>query len=341
MANSRFPSGGGSGTPGGSDTQVQFNNAGAFGGIPGSSWDGTSLSVPLPLILSAVDPSYAGWAPILSDFTIGGWDEYYAAHIQAQTGSGEEGDRYNDGFYFYVGGVPTAESQAELFGFTIETQALGLTGQTITEMRGASAFTTDAIPDANTIEITKAYNGYFGSTWTQAHVTDSYGIFSYLQTFGGTVTNAWGNQSRIQNFGGTITNAYSYYADDLSGVATNGYYAWYNSRGVFRVREDSTFDGVGQAIPALYNPQFTKYIAGAADYERWVTQWNGNVLEMGAEKGGTGTLRALKLLGASVSTDGVFQAGGYKSSDGSTGATGSANNTNTLTIKNGLVVAIT
>lgn len=36
--------GGGSGTPGGSDTQLQFNNAGTFGGMP-STWDGTNLTL--------------------------------------------------------------------------------------------------------------------------------------------------------------------------------------------------------------------------------------------------------------------------------------------------------
>lgn len=37
--------GGGGGTPGGADTQVQFNNAGAFGGSADFTWDGTSLKV--------------------------------------------------------------------------------------------------------------------------------------------------------------------------------------------------------------------------------------------------------------------------------------------------------
>jgi len=36
---------GGGGSPGGSDTQVQFNNAGAFGGSTGLTWNGASLQV--------------------------------------------------------------------------------------------------------------------------------------------------------------------------------------------------------------------------------------------------------------------------------------------------------
>jgi hypothetical protein len=34
---------GGGGTPGGSNTQIQYNNAGAFGGVAGFTWNGTTL----------------------------------------------------------------------------------------------------------------------------------------------------------------------------------------------------------------------------------------------------------------------------------------------------------
>lgn len=37
--------GGGGGTPGGSDTQVQYNNAGSFGGISGATTNGTAVTV--------------------------------------------------------------------------------------------------------------------------------------------------------------------------------------------------------------------------------------------------------------------------------------------------------
>ncbi len=39
------PQSGGGGTPGGSNTQLQYNNAGAFGGISGATTNGTILSV--------------------------------------------------------------------------------------------------------------------------------------------------------------------------------------------------------------------------------------------------------------------------------------------------------
>lgn len=36
---------GGGGVPGGSTTQIQYNNAGAFGGMAGSAWNGTTMTV--------------------------------------------------------------------------------------------------------------------------------------------------------------------------------------------------------------------------------------------------------------------------------------------------------
>jgi len=43
-------SGGGGGTPGGSTTQVQYNNAGAFGGITGATTNGTALTLVAPVL---------------------------------------------------------------------------------------------------------------------------------------------------------------------------------------------------------------------------------------------------------------------------------------------------
>lgn len=49
VATWQTPSGGG-GTPGGSDTQVQYNNAGAFGGITGATTNGTTLTLVAPIL---------------------------------------------------------------------------------------------------------------------------------------------------------------------------------------------------------------------------------------------------------------------------------------------------
>ena len=48
--NQTINSSGGSGSPGGSTTQVQYNNAGAFGGITNATTDGTTLTLTSPVI---------------------------------------------------------------------------------------------------------------------------------------------------------------------------------------------------------------------------------------------------------------------------------------------------
>lgn len=45
-------SGGSGGTPGGSDTQLQYNNAGAFGGITGATSNGTSVTLTSPTFIT-------------------------------------------------------------------------------------------------------------------------------------------------------------------------------------------------------------------------------------------------------------------------------------------------
>jgi len=48
--NQTIDASGGSGSPGGSTTQVQYNNAGAFGGITGATTDGTALTLVAPIL---------------------------------------------------------------------------------------------------------------------------------------------------------------------------------------------------------------------------------------------------------------------------------------------------
>lgn len=55
---------GSGGTPGGSNTQLQYNNAGAFGGISGCTTDGTSLFI-TSLNLQATDPTFLNNATLI------------------------------------------------------------------------------------------------------------------------------------------------------------------------------------------------------------------------------------------------------------------------------------
>src|SRR5258705_312941 len=43
---------GGGGTPGGSNTQLQYNNSGAFGGVTGATTNGTALTLTSPVFIT-------------------------------------------------------------------------------------------------------------------------------------------------------------------------------------------------------------------------------------------------------------------------------------------------
>lgn len=159
--------------------------------------------------------------------------------------------------------------------------------------------------------VTTAIGAYYevGALPTSGgHISSAYGAWVNMRNSSGVndTGSAYGMYvAPYGDFDFTTHAFYSFYSGDISAsngftVSANPYYLWLDSQGVFRIKEDNTFDSVGQAIMALYNPQVTKYTPGAANYERIVQRWNGNVAEYGSEKGGTGTLRGLRLLGAFV-----------------------------------------
>lgn len=144
-------------------------------------------------------------------------------------------------------------------------------------------------------------------------------VYGTVGCDGGKINTAWGAYLSVKAFApGTIGDGYGVYLTDstrvtgnLFGVwvgdqsaagAANAYFLWYDAPGVYRVKADG--------VMAYYNPAFTKYTPGAANYERVVQQWNTNVLEYGLEAGGTGTLRKLKLLGTTVEVPGLLLSSG-------------------------------
>lgn len=163
------------------------------------------------------------------------------------------------------------------------------------------------------------YGGfYLGDQYDTGTVSKVYGIFSRGSNEGGTAGSIYGGYFATTQTGLATTNAYGVYVDTpigttatnnfalwagaQAGSGTNSYSFWSDEQGVYRIRSDNTFDSVYQAIPALYNPQFTKYTPGAVNYERCIPggQWNGNVCQVGTEAGGTGTLRRVQFIGQSV-----------------------------------------
>lgn len=254
-------------TPGGSTTQCQYNNAGSFGGITGCTTNGTAVT----LVGAALGTPTA---LVLTNAT----------------------------------GLPAASILPGTFGagnYTVNGNLLVGTSVTIDGSEGTAlgiyaATTPDASFDnAQGIEwdISAGKNGQ--------HI-NAHSAFVNANGFTGVVGGGFYTYTPSID-GGSYSSYVSYYSQSLTdnGATGNLYHFWADAGsptvgGVFRIREDNTFDSVYQAIPALYNPQFAKYTPGLANYERIVEQWNGNVAEIGTEKSGTGTLRPLRLLGSSL-----------------------------------------
>lgn len=108
--------------------------------------------------------------------------------------------------------------------------------------------------------------------------------------------------------GASIDDLSVYWANNITGQATRGYYFWLdagvgsdcNSGGVYRVNDFG--------ISAYYNPCFAKYTPGLANFERIISRWGDtgvfgvdNRAYLGVEVGGTGTNRPVNLIGANYS----------------------------------------
>jgi hypothetical protein len=148
--------------------------------------------------------------------------------------------------------------------------------------------------DVNQVFASYARSNIESGTANVSSVYDNYLLFSKSST--GTVAAHYGQYVATPNgttATTTVTDNFAHWIGDQSGVGTHSSYAfWYDSPGVYRIK--------GDGVMGYYNPSFTKYTPGAVNHERVVQQWNSNVLEYGPEAGGTGVLRGMRLLGASL-----------------------------------------
>ncbi len=272
------PTGGG-GSPGGSQYSVQVNDGSSgFDGNTGFLYDTVTSKVRVGQPDSDFSADVQNSALVFAGaFTMAST----ATGVFAQLAVGEFNDT-GDNYVFESYASKTGGGTGNLYGYQ------------------ASAF------DNSDVDETGDVIGLSGVAGLQV----AHNLARVIAVYGQTTATAAGTVAAAYNFwgkapfflsGGTITTLFSIYTDDLAGTATNPYYSWDDSRGVRRTKEDATFDSVGQAIEALYNPQFTKYTPGATDFERVILgQWNGNVAEIGTEQGGTGALRSLRLIGNGV-----------------------------------------
>lgn len=155
IASDGTSSGGGSTTPGGSTLQLQYNNAGAFGGIAGAISDGTTVQFTdgdLLLENAAVTGGaaiHASTATGHTDFTLPSTTDTLAGLAATQTLS-------NKTFVAPVLGAATGTSLA-LGGATIGTDALAVTGTTSAGNLNVTAATVPTngiyLSSANTVSI--------------------------------------------------------------------------------------------------------------------------------------------------------------------------------------------
>jgi hypothetical protein len=149
---------------------------------------------------------------------------------------------------------------------------------------------------------------------SSGNVTTSYGVYGIVENDGsatitnaaslyaetaqntatGTIASATGVyvNTPSNSGGGTITDDYGIWVGDQTLSGTCSYALWYDSPGVFRIKNDG--------VMAYYNPNAPKYQPCGNDYERVVQEWNNNVAEYGTENGGTGQARALAFITAST-----------------------------------------
>jgi len=258
--------GGGSGTPGGSTTQVQYNDGGSFGGFGG----------------------YIAPTLNLTGQTFGPWETYLEIVNQDEATTSTP-----LAVYAYLITKDTADASGSLYGGVVLTPTGGTADQAA--LYGVNVTAGSSLGAARTVA--KLY-GALNTAINQGEgtVSSAYGMGGLIQAFNGVISDAYALYGKLEKSGdGAITNGYAVFSEDLTGIATNGYFLWSNSPGVYRVKDDG--------VMAYYNPSFTKYVPGAANFERVVQQWDTDVLEYGTEAGGTGVLRKLRLIGAGLLTD--------------------------------------
>ncbi len=323
--------GGGGGNPALPDTSVQFNDSGAFGGSADFTWDGSHAFVsgsqlitfddlaspPLGTALGSSGAKYTDYFGSgninVGDSSLLPGSTTFHSYI-AEAASNDNTLNHEPALFTIMSAHTDTANPNELRGLWSRLKLDGngdYTSQYLMGVDSGVQFLGPGNVTDNLVGIrSTAYNaqGNVGSMYGTLYSVESdsgsvgltVGAWSDLLIYGGSVTTSYGFYSTISEQDGTLANAVSFYSGAIGGLATNAYSFWSDEQGVFRIRSDNTFNTVYQAIPALYNPQFTKYTPGATDFERIVLQWESNVGTLTTEKGGTGTLRALNLGDTSV-----------------------------------------
>lgn len=271
--------GGGGACTSGGEGSIQYNNMGAFGCSPNLTYDG-------------------------QNFVVGNYQDY--------TFTGSPNDGYPANFAFNL--RANAINQFLIGGFAYNVY---LNGFNTTQYTGPGSY----IDFYGGTASAPIVSGWDGTSYLETGTITSYfaGLLGYTSIYGGTTpvlaavygeldfygddgdggeVTDWASAfyaTRPRTDGGATTyRSYAaFYSDHVEDGTQPNYFLFYNGNqtgeGVWRVDRNG--------VEAYYNPAYTTYTPGSTDYERVVTQWNTNTIEIGAEASGMGTLRQVQQIG--------------------------------------------
>jgi hypothetical protein len=193
--NQTIAASGGGGTPGGSTTQVQYNNAGAFGGITGATTDGTSLTLVAPVLgtpASGTVTNLTGTASININGTVGATTASTGAFTTLTTSSTvtHNGGTANGVTYLNGSKVLTSGSALTFDGTDLVVGNSGLTGDRIIRMVNSTGNSTFG---------TYGGSGYGPLTSGDANIYTSKNIVLMADDAAGSIKfSAGGNTERMR-----------------------------------------------------------------------------------------------------------------------------------------------
>jgi len=246
-------SSGGSTSPGGSDTQLQFNDGGSFGGDAGLTYDKTANTL---TITGGTDSTGARSLVVSRDWDtnasfIEGTDLRFTTSGTANFGTVEA--MYNRLIHGSTGTIDAA------YGFYSDVRR-GTGAGAVTNLIGGNAF---AFTIGNGGNVTNAYGLYgevIASGGTGYTITNSIGLASVIANYsaGATMTDVYGVYVATDSLDTDTTNTYGVYIDSLQGT---NQWAFYNSQsqalvytaGDLSVAGDLFFSGLPTSDPLAAN----------------------------------------------------------------------------------------
>ena len=162
--------GGGGGTPGGSDTQIQYNNAGVFGGVSALTWDGTTLRATGSFSGSLTGIATSGSSILVSN-TPSTAGTYYPVFVNG------------------VSGYRSALVDNSTFTYDTTTNTLNVTASYATNALTASIATTALTASYTFTTLSSSYAVNSNNT-NNINITDNpaFGGVTYYPTFVGQTT---------------------------------------------------------------------------------------------------------------------------------------------------------